>query len=132
HCARRVFRERMERVRLIDIEREVLGFTRVDDVAGAEIPELYMRYLRGGDAQPIARVIDHNRLDLIALSALLADLVERFQGLGAEHDPRDRLACARVAERAGDAALATALASAATRAEASGAAAAQAWLLRAR
>ncbi|MCB9658507.1 MAG: ribonuclease H-like domain-containing protein [Sandaracinaceae bacterium] len=132
HCARRVFRERMERVRLIDIEREVLGFTRVDDVAGAEIPELYMRYLRGGDPEPIARVIDHNRLDLIALSALLAELVGRFQGLGAENDPRDRLACARVAERAGDTALATALASAATDAEARGPAAAQAWLLRAR
>ncbi|MCA9536379.1 MAG: ribonuclease H-like domain-containing protein [Polyangiales bacterium] len=132
HCARRVFRDRMERVRLVDLEREVLGFTRVDDVAGAEIPELYTRYLRGGDPGPIARVIHHNRLDLIALSALLADLVARFQGLGAEHDPRDKLACARVAERAGDTTLATALATAATDAEARGSAAAQAWLLRAR
>lgn len=132
HCARRVFRQRLERVRLVDIEREVLGFTRVDDVAGAEIPELYMSYLRGGDAAPIARIIDHNRLDLIALAALLAELVQQFDGLAAEHDPRDKLACARVAERAGDALLANSLAGAVTDTEGRGMHAAQAWLLRAR
>jgi hypothetical protein len=91
-----------------------------------------MSYLRGGDPAPIARVIEHNKLDLIALAALLAELVSQFQGLGAQDDPRDKLACARVAERAGDPALATALAGAATDAEGSGAPAAEAWLLRAR
>ncbi|MBK7776472.1 MAG: ribonuclease H-like domain-containing protein [Sandaracinaceae bacterium] len=132
HCARRVFKGRMERVRLVDIEREVLGFQRVDDVAGSEIPGLYMAYLRGGDAAPIARIIEHNRLDLIALAALLAELVGQFAGLGAEEDPRDKLACARVAERAGDGGLARALASAAVLTHGQGANAAEAWLLHAR
>lgn len=132
HCARRVFKGRMERVRLVDIEREVLGFQRVDDVAGSDIPGLYMAYLRGGDAAPIARVIEHNRLDLIALAALLAELVGQFAGLGADEDPRDKLACARVAERAGDGGLARALASAAVSTDGCGTNAAEAWLLHAR
>lgn len=132
HCARRVWKGRMERVRLVDIEREVLGFQRVDDVAGSEIPALYMAYLRGGDVAPIARIIEHNRLDLIALAALLAELVGRFAGLSAEEDPRDKLACARVAERAGDGGMARALASAAVLTHAEGPNAAEAWLLHAR
>lgn len=132
HCARRVWKGRMERVRLVDIEREVLGFEREDDVAGSEIPGLYMAYLRRGDPAPIARIIEHNRLDLIALAALLAELVDQFTGLGADEDPRDKLACARVAERAGDAVLARALASASVLTLGQGKNAAEAWLLHAR
>ncbi len=113
HCSRRVFKGRMERVRLVDMEREVLGFERVGDVSGAEIPGLYMDYLRGGDVAPIARIIEHNKNDLIALAALLAELVAQFEGVRPEDDPRDQLACARVAERAGDVELARGLAHAA-------------------
>jgi uncharacterized protein YprB with RNaseH-like and TPR domain len=102
HCARRVFRPRLGSVRLVDLERKVLGMYRQDDVSGALIPQLYFDYLDGGDTSPIARVIEHNANDLIALAALVAKLVAHFDDVCVEDDPRDHLAYAKVAERSGD------------------------------
>ncbi len=113
HCSRRVFKRRMESVRLVNMEEEVLGMTRVDDIGGAEIPGVYTTFLRGGDPQPMQGVIEHNGNDLIALAALLGWLNDHFEGVNREDDPRDHLSYARVAERAGDPKRALAFAAAA-------------------
>ncbi len=102
HCARRILKRRLRSVRLVELEREVLGMYREDDVSGALIPQLYFDYLDGGDISPIARVIEHNANDLIALAALIAELVSHFEEVHGNDDPRDHLAYARVAERTGD------------------------------
>jgi hypothetical protein len=102
HCARRILRRRLRSVRLVELEREVLGMYREDDVSSALIPQLYFDYLDGGDVSPIAKVIEHNANDLIALAALVAELVAHFDEVHGEDDPRDHLAYARVAERTGD------------------------------
>lgn len=103
HCARRVLRARLKSVRLVELERKVLGMYREDDVSGALIPQLYFDYLDGGEVAPLAKVIEHNANDLIALAALVAELVGHFDELHGNDDPRDHLAYAKVAERTGDA-----------------------------
>jgi hypothetical protein len=102
HCARRVLRTRLKSVRLVDLERQVLGMYREDDVSGALIPQLYFDYLDGRDTSPIAKVIEHNANDLIALAALIGKLVGHFDQVHGGDDPLDHLAYAKVAERAGD------------------------------
>ena len=57
--------------RLATLEREVLGLVRDDDVPGALIPSLYFDYLRSRRAAPLARVLAHNRDDVLSLVALL-------------------------------------------------------------
>ena len=64
HCTRRVLKPSMGSVRLTEVERELLGFYREDDVDGALIPGLYLSYLRGGDPEPLSGVLEHNRHDL--------------------------------------------------------------------
>lgn len=115
HCARRVLRPRMKSVRLVELERRVLDMYREDDVSGALIPQLYFDYLDGGDVSPIAKVIEHNANDLIALAALMAELVSHFDEVHGGDDPRDHLAYAKVAERTGDRARARSFADAAAR-----------------
>jgi len=115
HCARRVLRSRLKSVRLVELERQVLGMYREDDVSGALIPQLYFDYLDGGDVSPIAKVIEHNANDLIALAALVAELVNHFDEVHGGDDPRDHLAYAKVAERTGDRARARSFADAAAR-----------------
>ena len=115
HCARRVLRSRLKSVRLVELERQVLGMYREDDVSGALIPQLYFDYLDGGDVSPIAKVIEHNANDLIALAALVAELVNHFDQVHGGDDPRDHLAYAKVAERTGDRARARSFADAAAR-----------------
>lgn len=103
HCARRILRPRLRSVRLVELERKVLGMYREDDVSGALIPQIYFDYLDGGAVSPLAKVIEHNANDLIALAALASKLVEHFEEVHGADDPRDHLAYAKVAERTGDA-----------------------------
>jgi uncharacterized protein YprB with RNaseH-like and TPR domain len=102
HCARRVFRRRLRTVRLTQMEEAVLGMRRERDIDGAEIPDRYWEYVRGDDGSRLAPVIEHNANDLIALAAILVVLVERYETLGADHAPEDRLGVAEVAQRAAD------------------------------
>jgi len=58
--------------RLQTLERTLCGFEREGDVPGFEIPDRYFRYVRTGDARPLAGVLEHNRLDLISLALVTA------------------------------------------------------------
>jgi uncharacterized protein YprB with RNaseH-like and TPR domain len=110
HCARRVYKPRLTQVRLVHLEEQVLGFTRVDDVAGEMIPETYLGYLRGRmPASALAPIVEHNRSDLLALPAILGELVRRFS-VDHEQDVRDQFGFAQVAARAADHERAIALA----------------------
>jgi uncharacterized protein len=88
---------------LIALEQQLLGARRVGDVPGFEIPERYFRFVRSGDAQPLADVFEHNRLDLVSLAGLTARLLTLVTGgpLSTD-DEREALALGRVYERAGD------------------------------
>lgn len=88
---------------LIALEQQLLGARRVGDVPGFEIPERYFQFVRGGDARPLADVLEHNRLDLLSLAGLTARLLHLvWNGATSTDDPRECLALGRVYERAGD------------------------------
>lgn len=75
---RRLFRHRMTNARLRTAEESILGFDRVDDVEGWEIPGRYLAFLRGGSAAPLVSVVDHNDRDVRALARLLAHLADEL------------------------------------------------------
>jgi uncharacterized protein YprB with RNaseH-like and TPR domain len=102
HCARRLLRVKLNSVRLVDVERALLGFYRQDDVPGAEIPGIYLDWLRGGDCDALRAVLVHNEHDVIALAALIERLCARYANVQASADPDEHLACARVALKARD------------------------------
>jgi|LNFM01.1.fsa_nt_gb uncharacterized protein YprB with RNaseH-like and TPR domain len=112
HVARRIYGERMRECRLVHLERDVLGFVREGDVHGSEIPARYSEFLRRGDAQGLLPVIEHNLWDVIAMAALVGELVARASGgdgLG-RFEPSDMAGLAKTALRAGDHSLAIAMA----------------------
>ena len=102
HCARRVYRPRMAELRLTEVERRVLGFYREGDVDGSDIPGIYLGFLNGEDPRCMLPVLEHNANDLIALAAILGKLGKHFDSVQRADDPRDHLAYARLASRAGD------------------------------
>jgi hypothetical protein len=54
-----------------NIEVQILGAHRNEqDVPGWMIPQMYFDYLRNGDARPLKKVIYHNSMDILSLSAL--------------------------------------------------------------
>jgi uncharacterized protein YprB with RNaseH-like and TPR domain len=110
HVARRVFKRRLGATRLQDLEAQVLAFWRHDDIAGADIPDVYFDWLRSGRAHLIERVLEHNAQDLISMAAVLAELCRRFDSPGEEDAAEDCLGLAKVSERSGDAVRAESLA----------------------
>jgi uncharacterized protein len=100
HCARRVYKSRLGSVRLIHLEQELLGFERIGDIAGELIPQTYLAFLRGvAPGSTLTPIIEHNRSDLVALPALLGEIVGRFASEHVRQDARDQLGFARVAAR---------------------------------
>jgi hypothetical protein len=106
HSARRFWRdhgaERPLSCSLSALEEERLGNRRLHDVAGYEVPGCFFRFIRSGDARPLAAVLEHNRQDLLSLAALTARILQLlFEGPPSATDAREALALGRVYARAG-------------------------------
>ena len=70
--ARKIWRKRIGSCALSNCEARILGLKRTHaDVAGAQIPGIYMKYLHDGKADELARVFYHNRQDIVSMSYLL-------------------------------------------------------------
>ena len=94
---------------LTALERTVLGFHRIGDVPGFEIPARYFHFLRTGDGAAVKGVLDHNRYDLLSLAGVMARALRLVEdGPDGCRDEAERLALGRVYERAGDRARAIA------------------------
>jgi uncharacterized protein YprB with RNaseH-like and TPR domain len=120
--ARRLWRRRLQSCRLINLEQHILGLVRgEEDVPGAEIPRMYIDFLRTQQAGEMRRVFYHNREDIVSMVALGSELVRAYadsftelEGVHAE----DLLSLAACYVRQGQALLAErAYRSAATMAE---------------
>jgi uncharacterized protein len=98
--ARRIYRDRFASCRLGEIERQVLGLIRPDDVPSFEVPGLYFRYVRFRRLRALLPVFRHNALDILSLVTLTSHLGALYQG-GDSLSPADDLALAQICERDG-------------------------------
>lgn len=78
--SRRRWRGTWENCRLATIEREVLRVVREDDLPGAEAPAAWLEYLRGGSADKLRRVAQHNHQDVVSLARLIEVLAAGHSG----------------------------------------------------
>ena len=87
--------------RLSTLERTLFEVERVGDVPGFEIPGRFFQFLRSGDPRPLEPVLEHNRLDLVSLAAVMARAVQLARdGHAACRDGAEALALGAVYERA--------------------------------
>ena len=74
------------------LEPNLLGIQRThEDVPGWLIPSLYNDYLRSNNARELVRVFYHNRLDMISMVTLAAEIVRQFAQARATDHPIDLL-----------------------------------------
>ncbi|MEI6243645.1 MAG: ribonuclease H-like domain-containing protein [Acidobacteriota bacterium] len=87
---------------LSTLERDVLGFHRVGDVPGFEIPARYFQFLRTGDHRLLQGVLDHHRHDIVSLAVLMSYALRLAQdGPDRCRDDNEVVALGRIYERAG-------------------------------
>lgn len=90
HPARRVWRGRLTSCSLGSLEQQLLEVNRThEDVPGWFIPTLYANYLRGGDAEPIARIFYHNQYDLLSMVTLAVCLLRQITSPHPDDHPLD-------------------------------------------
>jgi uncharacterized protein YprB with RNaseH-like and TPR domain len=73
HVARREWRTQLPDCRLRTVEQRILGLHREDDLPGSEAPRAFLDWVRDRSG-PLDRVLEHNRLDVLSVVALLAVL----------------------------------------------------------
>jgi uncharacterized protein YprB with RNaseH-like and TPR domain len=70
HVIRRAFGKQWPDSRLRTAEERLLRLVRHDDLPGSEAPAAFLDWIRDGTG-PVDRVLEHNRLDVLSLAALL-------------------------------------------------------------
>jgi len=79
------------------IENQVLGVMREEEeVPGYAIPELYLDYLRTGDARPMRGIFYHNSVDILSLAALFAHTAQMLE-MPLMQQPEDAVDLASIA-----------------------------------
>ena len=95
--------------RLSTLEGVLCGHRREGDVPGFEIPSRYFHYVHSGNASALESVMEHNRLDLLALALVTARASQLLEeGPIAARTAREAVGMGRLYERAGLAAEARA------------------------
>ncbi len=76
YVTRRAFGKDLPDCKLRTVEERRLGLVRDDDLPGSEAPVAFLQWIRDGRGQ-VDRVLEHNRLDVLSLAALLGVLAGR-------------------------------------------------------
>lgn len=103
HPARNLWRLRLGSVRLSQLERHVLGWERGADVPSELIPSIYLDFVRGGRAEPLVPVFQHNQMDLRGLAGLSTRILSLLSDEeGTSQDGLELFGVSRICERRGE------------------------------
>ncbi len=102
HPARSLWRPRLGSVRLQELERFVLGWSRGADIISELIPSIYFDFVRGGPPEPIVPIFYHNQMDLRGLAGLSARVLSLLSDAESQSkDAFELFGVSRICERRG-------------------------------
>ncbi|WP_071395547.1 ribonuclease H-like domain-containing protein [Bacillus tuaregi] len=81
HAARRIWKHRLESVKLSMVEKEILAFERKDDVPGFLAPMIYFDFVERKDPEGMIGILKHNELDILSLITLYTHLSYQLLGI---------------------------------------------------
>lgn len=99
--ARTIWKNSYESRKLGYLGDLLLGISREDDVDPGLIPSLYFSYLRSNRFSLLEKVVEHNALDLVGLSALLLLAVGYVMDVSSTRDAGEMLGVAMLFEKSG-------------------------------
>ncbi len=84
HLTRRAYGHGWGNCRLQTAEQRLLGLIRDNDFPSHAIPQAWADFVRGGKAEPLGAIAEHNQRDVLSLAALLGVLVRVYAEPGHE------------------------------------------------
>ena len=76
HTSRRLWKNRLPSCRLSNIEDGILNISRINDVPGIEVPDIYFNFLKTQRPEPLEGVFQHHLQDIKSLAFLFAYMEE--------------------------------------------------------
>jgi uncharacterized protein len=80
HAARRLWKHKLERLKLAVVEKEVLGVERVDDIPGYLAPMIYFDFIESKKPEGMLGIMKHNEIDILSLVTLYTHLTFQLCG----------------------------------------------------
>lgn len=80
HAARRIWKHKLERLKLAVVEKEVLGVERVDDIPGYLAPMVYFDFIESKQPDGMFGIMKHNEIDILSLVTLYTHLTFQLCG----------------------------------------------------
>ncbi|AZB43291.1 hypothetical protein CEF21_13820 [Bacillus sp. FJAT-42376] len=104
HASRRLWKHRDFPIKLVNVESEILGIHREDDVPGYLAPIIYQHYVQTGDESVLEGIMKHNELDVLTLITLYTHLSKILLNIGSGNtrDEVEQYEIARWFETAGE------------------------------
>ncbi|TKC19673.1 ribonuclease H-like domain-containing protein [Robertmurraya kyonggiensis] len=84
HAARRLWKHKLERLKLSIVEKEVLGVERVEDVPGFLAPMIYFDFVESGKPDGMIGILKHNEMDILSLITLYTHLTFQLLNIDAK------------------------------------------------
>jgi uncharacterized protein len=102
HAARRMWKHKIERMKLSIVEKEILGFERKDDIPGFLAPMIYFDFIERKHPEGLLGVIKHNELDILSLITLYTHLSFQLLGMDNKRSVRETFEVGRWYSYLGD------------------------------
>lgn len=100
--ARRLWKLRLKSCTLGHLEEQLLHVQREDDLPGALVPQTYFQYLKDGNFEPLQRILEHNKQDIVSLAQLFYYLCKQVARPQEIMHGEDLFSLARSLEKAGN------------------------------
>ncbi|MFJ7678180.1 ribonuclease H-like domain-containing protein [Peribacillus sp. NPDC097198] len=78
HASRRLWKDKLERVKLSAVETDILGFEREDDIPGYLAPMIYFDFVERKNPDILFGIMKHNELDILSLITLYIHLSRKI------------------------------------------------------
>ncbi|HJV31978.1 MAG TPA: ribonuclease H-like domain-containing protein, partial [Bacillales bacterium] len=80
HAARRLWKHKLEKLKLAIVEKEILGVERVEDIPGFLAPMIYFDFVESKNPEGMIGVLKHNEIDILSLITLYTHLTFQING----------------------------------------------------
>lgn len=102
HASRRLWKHKMESVKLTEVEKQILEFERVDDVPGYLAPAIYFDFVDRKHPEGMLKVLEHNEKDILSLISLYTHVTRQLLGRDLTQTSNERVEAGKWYRSTGD------------------------------
>lgn len=91
HASRRLWKHKLDSVKLSIVEKEILEINRTDDIPGFLAPMIYFDFVETNQIDGIQKVMEHNEDDILSLIILYTHISFQLLGLDQKQTKKEQL-----------------------------------------